>query len=230
MHARRQPPERDGDEPDGAANTVQVNVSRLRKALGAVAGALQAAPGGYRLAVAPEAVDLARFERLAERGHALRGTDPAAAAQVLTEALTLWRGEPLADLGGSADGMRARLEARRLAAAADLVDAELSRGRHAAVLPDLEELVRRHPLDEGLVARLMTALYRSGRQADALAAYAAATARLDEELGVEPGGELRALHQQVLRQELPGPDLPGPDLPGPNLPGPNPRPNPPDPP
>jgi predicted ATPase/DNA-binding SARP family transcriptional activator len=199
----------DGAEPDGATNAVQVYVSRLRKALGSAGAALRSAPGGYLLDLPPEAVDVVRFERLAARGRALLSAgDPAAAGEALGPALALWRGEALTELGPAADGLRARLDARRLAARTDRLDAELALGRHAAVLPELEELVLRHPLDEGLVVRLMTALYRNGRQADALAAYAAAAARLDEQLGVDPGAELRELHRQVLRHELPMPAAP----------------------
>ena len=193
----------DGEAPDGATNAVQVYVSRLRKALGPAGAALQSAPGGYRLNLPPEAVDVGRFERLADRGRSMLATDPPAAAAALRDALGLWRGDALAELGPAADGLRARLEARRLATWIDRVDAELALARHAAVLPELEELVRRHPLDEQLVCRLMTALYRCGRQADALAAHTAAASRLDDELGVDPGAELRALYQQVLRQEVP---------------------------
>ena len=223
----------DGEQPDGATNAVQVYVSRLRKALGPAGAALQSAPGGYRLNLPPEAVDVGRFERLADRGRSMLATDPPAAAAALRDALGLWRGDALAELGPAADGLRARLEARRLATWIDRVDAELALARHATVLPELEELVRRHPLDEQLVARLMTALYRNGRQADALAAHTAAASRLDDELGVDPGPELRALYQQVLRQEVPpapqqrpapnpaapdAPQLPIPQVPIPQVP------------
>lgn len=197
----------EGEENDRAVETLHVYVSRLRKALGgpasAAGSALRAAPGGYVLDLPVEAVDVRRFERLVDRGRArLAEGDPAGAVEALQAGVALWRGEPLADLGASADGLRARLGARRLAAEYDLATARLALGRAADAVPDLAALVRRHPFDERLVELLMTALYASGRQADALDAYTAAATRLDDELGVEPGPALRALRQRVLRQEV----------------------------
>jgi len=204
----------DGEEPDGAKNAVQVYVSRLRRSLGTAGPVLTATAGGYLLDIAPDDVDVTRFERLVDRGRATAGAgDHAGAVTALTAALALWRGDALADLGPAGDGLRARLDARRLAARTALAEAELARGRHAAVLPDLEELSHRFPLDEHLVALLMTALYRCGRQGDALAVHAAAVQRLDDELGVDAGAELRSVHQQVLRHELPAPEQPGPPPP-----------------
>ncbi len=204
----------DGEPPATATNTVQVYVSRLRRALcpQAAESPLRATPGGYLLAIPPDAVDALCFDRLAVQGHTLLATgDAAAAAQALDGALALWRGQALPDLVGlsGAQGRIARLAARHLAARVDRIDAELLLGRPASVLPELEELVHRHPLDEGLVGRLMTALYRAGRQADALAVYAAAVSRLADELGIDPGPQLRQLHGEVLRHELPAaPALP----------------------
>ncbi len=225
----------DGEEPDGARNAVQVYVSRLRKSLGTAGATLVATAGGYQLDIAPDDVDVRRFERLVERGQSLAAAagSPATtgsavlaeAAETLGRALALWRGEPLADLGPAGDGLRARLAARHLAAQATLFEVELARGRHAVVLPELEAAVHRHRLDEHLVALLMTALYRAGRQSDALAAHAAAVARLDDELGVDPGAELRSLHHQVLRHELPPPPPPEPGpVPAPAAPTSAPRP------
>ncbi len=194
----------DGQEPDGARNAVQVYASRLRKSLGVAGSAVRAVPGGYVLHVPAARVDANRFEQLVDAGQAqLTGGDPASAVDTLGRALALWRGDALVELGPAGDGLRARLEARRLAARTGLVEAELARGQHATVLPTVEELVRRHPLDEHLVACLMTALYRCGRQADALSAFAAAVQRLDDELGVDPGAELCDVHEQVLRHEVP---------------------------
>ncbi|MFZ0161372.1 MAG: BTAD domain-containing putative transcriptional regulator [Kineosporiaceae bacterium] len=202
----------DGEEPDGARNAVQVYVSRLRKALGPSGPALRAGPGGYLLDIPDEAVDATRFRRLAERGHALlRDGRPEAASEVLGEALSLWRGEALPDLGGAGEGLRAGLEAGRLAARTALAQAELDLGHHHAMVPELQQLVRGHPLDEELVALLMTALYRAGRQADALAAYAAAARRLADELGIDPGKDLRRMHESVLRQEI-APATPRPSI------------------
>ncbi|MFN8078629.1 MAG: BTAD domain-containing putative transcriptional regulator [Kineosporiaceae bacterium] len=199
----------DGDEPDGARNAVQVYVSRLRKALGDGGRALRAGPGGYVLALPEAAVDAVRFRRLADDGHVLlRDGHPQAAREVLGQALALWRGEALTDLGAAGEGLRAGLEAGRLAAGTALMRAGLELGHHHALVSELEDLVRRHPLDEQLVVLLMTALYRAGRQADALAAYAAAARRLDDELGIDPGTELRRLHEAVLRQEVSPPAAP----------------------
>ncbi|MBK7623838.1 MAG: hypothetical protein IPJ14_14530 [Kineosporiaceae bacterium] len=188
---------------DGARNAVQVYVSRLRKALGAGGRALRAGPGGYVLDLPEAAVDAVRFRRLADTGHALlREGHAEAAREVLGQALALWRGEALPDLGAAGQGLRAGLEAGRLAVRTALVRAGLDLGHHHALISELEELVRRHPLDEQLVVLQMTALFRAGRQADALAAYAAAARRLADELGIDPGTELRRMHESVLRQEV----------------------------
>jgi predicted ATPase/DNA-binding SARP family transcriptional activator len=207
----------DGDPPQAAANTVQVYVSRLRRALAGPdrSSVLQSSAAGYTLDVPEDAVDVNRFERLVAEGHArLQAGDAAGASRALRAALDLWRGPAVPDLTGLrvAEGLVARLDARRLAAQVDLVDADAALGRHAEIVPELQELVRLHPLDEGLVIRLMTALYRSGRQADALAAYAEAAGRLDDELGVEPGPQLRQIHTAVLRHEVP--DTAAPAQPG----------------
>ena len=196
----------DDTPPAGASNAVQVYVSRLRKAIQPPDDppVLRSTAGGYLLDVPRDSVDVLHFERLAAAGHdALSLGDADGAARLLAEALSLWRGPALADLeGGAALGLVARLDARRLSTRMDLVDAEIALGQHTRAIPDLEELVRQHPLDEGLVRRLMTALYLSGRQADALAAYSTAAGRLADELGVDPGPDLRQTHQEVLRQEL----------------------------
>ena len=202
----------DGEPAASAANAVQVYVSRLRRALTPAGGGspLRAAGGGYLLDLPDEAVDVRRFERLAAAGHeqlARAGADPAAlerAAATLGEGLALWRGPALTELAGlsAADGLIARLEGRRLSALHDRLDAEAALGRYPQIVPELEELVRSHPLDEQLVGRLMTALYHSGRQADALAAYTEAGSRLADELGVDPGPALRELYTGILRQDL----------------------------
>ena len=193
----------DGDEPDGARNAVQVYVSRLRKALGDGGRGPRAGPGGYVLDLPEAAVDAVRFRRLADTGHALlREGRAETAREVLGQALALWRGEALPDLGAAGQGLRAGLEAGRLAVRTALVRAGLDLGHHHALMSELEELVRRHPLDEQLVVLQMTALFRAGRQADALAAYAAAARRLADELGIDPGTDLRRMHESVLRQEV----------------------------
>jgi predicted ATPase/DNA-binding SARP family transcriptional activator len=202
----------DDAPPAGAANSVQVYVSRLRKTLQPTGQEpiLRSVAGGYLLDIPRDAIDVLHFERLAAAGHdALSVGDAQAAAQLLSDALSLWRGPALADLeGATALGLVARLEARRLATRMDLVDAEIALGQHTRAIPELEELVRLHPLDEGLVRRLMTALYLSGRQADALAAYTTAAHRLADELGVDPGPDLRQAHGEVLRHEMTAPKPP----------------------
>ncbi|WP_343954887.1 AfsR/SARP family transcriptional regulator, partial [Nonomuraea longicatena] len=180
------------DPPDGVANALQSQVSRLRRALGR--DLVEFHPAGYRLAVDPLQVDAHRFERLAADGRqALTSGDPATAAQVLREALSLWRGAPLA--GSSTT----RLEELRLAAVEDRVQADLALGRHRDLVAELRELTSAHPLRERLRVQLMHALYGGGRQAEALAAFEEGRRVLDEELGVEPGAEMAAAHLAVLR-------------------------------
>lgn len=188
--------------PATAAKTVQVYVSRLRKALGE--GVLVTRGAGYALEVGPDAVDADRFERLAGEGHdALDRGDAATATARLREALDCWRGEALADFAyeSFAQNEIARLDELRLAALEDRIDADLALGRHAALVPELEALVRDQPARDRLRRQLMLALYRSGRQTDALDSYRDAQRSLDEELGLEPGPELRQLEQAILRQD-----------------------------
>ena len=161
-----------GDAPPASANgTLQTYVSRLRRIVEPAGGELAFDETGYRLVVDPDDVDLHRFERLADRGHALLGdAQPAAARELLLEADALWRGPVLADLV-DIEGMLAlstRLEERRLAALEDRFAADLLLGRHATVGAELAEVVALHPLRENLQHQLALALYRSGRQADAL--------------------------------------------------------------
>jgi WD40 repeat protein/DNA-binding SARP family transcriptional activator/energy-coupling factor transporter ATP-binding protein EcfA2 len=193
-----------GDEaPAGATKTVHVHVSRLRKALGD-ADVLTTTPAGYQLRVAPQELDAARFERLALDGRrALAAGRPEQAARLLDEALGLWRGPPLAELTFEAFAQTAiaRLEEQRLAALEARVDADLAAGRHVALVGELQTLVDSYPSRERFAGQLMLALYRCGRQADALDAYSAARGRLVEEIGVEPGPELRRLHDAILRQD-----------------------------
>jgi len=186
--------------PDTARNTVQVYISQLRKLL--PDGMLETAPPGYRLVVDPATIDLFEFERLGEQGRsALAAGDAAGAAEMLQAALALWRGAPLQDLGDehSAATEIARLDEIRLAVLEDRVDAELALGRHARLVPELEQLAAEQPLRERLRGQLMLALYRAGRQAEALAVYQRARKTLVEELGIEPG---EALRQQIGRAHV----------------------------
>jgi hypothetical protein len=149
-------------------------------------------------------VDVDRFERLVCAGsEALAHERPADAATHLREGLALWRGPPFADVAyeGFAQGEIARLEERRAVALERRIDADLALGRHADVVSELEALVARQPLRERLRGQRMLALYRCGRQADALEAFHQARRRLVEEVGVEPGPELRGLHEAILRHD-----------------------------
>jgi predicted ATPase/DNA-binding SARP family transcriptional activator len=183
-----------------APSRLQVYVSQLRKALGA-ADAIEMRPGGYALAVGPEAVDAFRFEHGAAAGRAaLAAGEPERAAATLREALALWRGPALGDLPHEPFAQAAaRLAELRLAAVEDRLAADLELGRD--VLAEVQALVAEHPLRERLRGAVMLALYRAGRQADALDSYLAAHWALVEELGVEPGPELRELHAAILRQD-----------------------------
>src|SRR5918996_1434670 len=191
-----------GTPPETAPHAVQVYVSQLRKALG---GELISRSGqGYVLELDPKQVDAQRFARLVGEGRELlAGGDLAAASTVLREALALWRGPALADFVYEpfAQTEIARLEELRLDAVEARIDADLALGRHADLVAELEALVHAHPLREHPRAQLMLALYRSGRQAEALAAYRAARELLVEELGIEPGPELRELEGAILRQD-----------------------------
>lgn len=194
--------------PARAAATVQVFVSDLRRALepdrprGTPPGLLVTAAPGYVLRT--DAVDALAFARLAAAGRAaLDDEDAGRAADLLARAEALWRGAALADVADEpfARAEAARLEELRLGCAEDRVDAELALGRHTAVVAELEQRVGAHPLRERLRAQLMLALHRSGRQADALAVYAAGRRILRDELGLEPGAALRSLQQGVLVQD-----------------------------
>ncbi len=192
-----------GDDPPAAAlGSLQNHVLRLRRELG---DRLITRPPGYLLRVEPGELDLDRFRRLVEEAPA---REPGEAAALLHEALALWRGDPLADLAGEpAGGAAAHLAELRLEALENRIDADLALGRHASLVPELDALVGEHPFRERLCGQLMLALYRSGRQADALEAYSAARTTLVEELGAEPGAQLQELQQAILRQdaEIAGP-------------------------
>ncbi|MEV8632980.1 BTAD domain-containing putative transcriptional regulator [Streptosporangium sp. NPDC051023] len=190
---------------DGAAHALQSQVSRLRQILKGEA-AIEAASGGYLIAVEPESVDARRFERLSDEGRqALRSGAPERAAALLREALGLWRGPALADAAeaGSAQALILRLEERRLGALEDRIEADLRLGEHRAVVPELQELVAHHPLRERQRGLLMRALRAGGRQAEALAAFEEIRRLLAEELGADPSAELAALHRELLLGERP---------------------------
>lgn len=194
-----------GEPPDGAETTLRSYVSRLRAAL-SDAVPITRWPGGYSIDVEDDAVDLRHFERLVRDGEKAAGARAwRRARDRLGAALALWTGPPFAGL--SPDGVlrieAGRLEGLRLLALEWRLEADLELGGHDAVIPELEELVQEHPFRERLWAQLMLALYRAGRQADALAAYRRARRQLGDQLGLDPGEELERLQQQILRQEVP---------------------------
>ena len=196
--------------PADAQNALQAAVSRLRRALngdrrdnGRGVRVVTRAPG-YVLEVNPELIDARRFEQMAREGRdALSDGDPRYASAVLQDALALWRGAPFADFVYEpfAQHEIARLEELRLSAVEDRIDADLERGRELEVVPELEDLTARYPFRERLRGQLMLALYRCGRQADALKAYQDTRGALVEELGIEPGAYLRELERAILSQD-----------------------------
>lgn len=193
------------EPPDSALAALRVHVSRLRKML-ATAGLenlLVTRPTGYLLDVAPDAVDTDRFEAMvaAARSSAAAG-EPAVAVTLFRTALAMWRGPALAGIASSTnvEAEAARLSEARITAFEDCISAELDVDNARGVLGDLEALIVEHPLRERLWGLRMLALYRSGRQADALECYQALRTHLDEELGLEPSAELTQLHQAILQQ------------------------------
>ena len=188
--------------PPTAREMVRNYVGRLRRRLGS--DVVATTPSGYRLVTEADAVDIAQFARLASDGaQALERGDARGASLRLRKALDLWRGRPLPELDESqAYASRiGALEELRLRAEEDSVAAQLSLGRARMMIPELEALVESHPYRERLLGQLMVALYRGGRQKDALDRYASARSRLVEEVGLEPGEELRELQGRILRQD-----------------------------
>ena len=188
-----------GEEPPRTATTSLQNfVSQLRKLLGP--DVLETKPPGYVLHADETTFDRARFEQLVAKA---RRAPPEERVQLLREALGLWRGPPLADFAyeSFAQGEIQRLEELRLDALEQRLDAELALGSGAELVAELESLVATHPLRERLRGHLMVALYRSGRQAEALSAYHDGRSALVEELGIEPSRELQQLYASILRQE-----------------------------
>ena len=190
------------DAPPGAANALQAAVSRLRRAL--PQGRLVTRPPGYLFRAVPDEVDLSRFERLLAQGRqALADGAAAEAADTLAEALALWRGPALADFRYEpfAQAEIARLEELRLVCVEERVDADLALGAGAELVGELQRLVAAQPLRERLRGQLMLALYRSGRQAEALEAYREVRELLLEELGLEPAPALGELEGAILRHD-----------------------------
>jgi len=193
-----------GDDPPAtAAKAVQVHLSRLRSALGSEQPIITR-PSGYAVRIEPDQLDLARFEALSERARtARREGDLPTAAALWREALALFRGSPLADvpLLGVAASEVSRLAELELTGLDERIAVELELGEHVALVAELQALVAEHPYRERLHAQLMLALYRSGRQAEALEAFRHARRTLVEELGLEPSRELQQLESAVLAQD-----------------------------
>jgi DNA-binding SARP family transcriptional activator len=194
-----------GEPTENAATALYGYVSQLRKALGdGGRQVLHTRAPGYLIELEPDHLDTRRAERLVAEGRAaLREGEPAQAAATLREALSLWRGPPLSEFAfeSFAQGEIRRLEELRLAALEERIEADLALGRHRDVIGELEALVAEQPLRERLRGQLMLALYRSGRQAEALSAYQEARRVLIEELGIEPSRPLQELEQKILRQD-----------------------------
>jgi len=199
-----------GGDPSGTAgNALQALVSRLRRLLDGEAEnageeVLVTRSPGYLVRIDAEQVDVTRFERLVAAGRdALTAGDPVRAGALLREALALWRGPPLVDLPSLefAQAEARRLEELRLAALMDRIDSDLAAGRTGELIPELEALVAANPLQERPRGQLMVALYRAGRQADALAVYRDTREFLRDELGLEPSKALQQVERAILTQD-----------------------------
>jgi DNA-binding SARP family transcriptional activator len=186
--------------PAVAVNTLQSHMSYLRTVLGSKT-AILARPPGYVLHLEGDGTDVRAAERLLREG--TQAADPGQEMRLLREALALWRGRPLADVAGSAwlEGQAARLDLLQVQVERALAEARLAAGEHAQLAFDLAQLAGEHPLDEQIHAQLMLALYRSGRQADALAVYHRLRRTLAQELGIDPSQNLRELEAAILRQD-----------------------------
>jgi DNA-binding SARP family transcriptional activator len=206
-----------GRLPATGTKALAFHVSRLRDALapgrrpGTPAGGLETEAGGYVLRVDPGAIDAVRFERLAREAHGRLADEPAVAHSMLVEALALWRGDALVDVAYAefAQAEIRRLDELRLGALEDRLEAELALGEHLAAIGELESLLDANPLRERLRGLLMLALYRSGRQAEALRVAGTGRRLLSEELGIDPSPELVRLEARILAQD-PELDLPTP--------------------
>jgi DNA-binding SARP family transcriptional activator len=198
-----------GRPPRNAENSLQGHIARLRRILAertgkqSLRGVIQTSYSGYVLAVPGHDVDALRFHDLVVHAETAHGQHPRRTVTVLTEALRLWRGPALLDAGHGAicRAACARLAETRLTAREQLFDAKLKLDMHRSIITELEQLHVQYPLRERFCEQLMTALYRSGRQADALDAYHRTRQRLAQDLGLEPGQGLRAKFHEILRQD-----------------------------
>ncbi|MEV6598106.1 AfsR/SARP family transcriptional regulator [Actinoplanes sp. NPDC051346] len=193
--------------PTNTRNALQASMTRLRRLLQSITGpnveVIRTSTNGYLLDLPPESVDSKRFDGLASRGAALLSTEPARAYEVLESALRIWRGTALLDVNSGAlcRSEAVRLTERRLDVRKQIVEARLAIDSHHGLVSELKQLVAEHPSDERLSELLMVALYRSGRQSDALAAFHAVRSWLASEFGLEPGPRLRQMQQAILNQD-----------------------------
>lgn len=214
-----------GEEVGNTSNALQAQATRVRKLLDEPSAArgtsvIRSVPGGYLLALPPESVDAHRFLSLASEGAAALADEPLRARELLEAALGLWRGPALLDAG---DGLRchsaaALYEERRLTVWEHLARALLALGEESRAVAELQQLVAQNPLNERFCELLMIALYRQGRQGDALRLFRTTQQRLDEELGIKPGSGLQKRHHQILcqdpslaRRHVPSNSCPAPD-------------------
>jgi DNA-binding SARP family transcriptional activator len=197
------------DNPPEARRKLWFHVSKLRAILqsceaeGDASGMLATVPTGYALRINVDRIDAARFERLTSSARSVLADEPAQAGETLRRALALWRGRPFEDVlhEDAVSSEATRLDELRLKAVEDRLEADLALGRSGELIPELEALVAEHPFREHLRAQLMLALYRSGRQAEALAAFRQARRTLVEELGIEPSEGLKELEKRILGQD-----------------------------
>jgi DNA-binding SARP family transcriptional activator len=198
-----------GYAPDRALRTLHTYISRLRRVVERAGARVVRCPGGYLLEVDPDQVDLHRFHWLVQRARD-RSLDERRRLELLRDALSLWRGEPLAGIPGEwAERTRGSWQQQYVDAAVAWAAAELRAGDPAAVCGPLRDLVQAHPLVEPLVAALLRALHASGRTAEALECFAAFRLRLAEELGTDPGPEVQAVHQMLLHGTAPAEPVAG---------------------
>src|SRR5580704_5496568 len=193
-----------GSPPPHSTATLRVYIARLRRVLGPQAGLLVTQAPGYRLNVEDDQLDALRFEVLVRAAEAdMAAGRPDAAASALRESLGLWHGPALSDVSDLpfAQADADRLEEARLTALEKRVDADLACGRHASLVAELDNLAASHPLRERFTGQRILALYRCGRQAEALSAYTELRDRLAEELGIDPSPDLRRLQERILRQD-----------------------------
>ena len=189
----------DGDVPRSAAGTVRTYVSRLRRRVNSI----ESIGDGYVLRLGSAVLDLDEFEQWLSEARGVRGRhDVARSARLLRDALGLWRGTALAGIPGPyADSRRVPLAELHLAATEEKLAADIALGDHAAAIAELRSLLAEHPFREGLTELLMLALYKSGRQAEALYLFDDVRHRLSEELGVDPGPSLQTMHRRVLQAD-----------------------------